>query len=186
MNKNNFLWIFNRIVCEIKMRFHNEYSLPNFFRSELGINIGSGCRIIGKRFHMFGSEPYLIEIGNRVTIAEDVKFITHDGGASILRDQLPDINVFGRIVIRDNCFIGVNSILMPNITIGPNSVVGAGAVVTKDVPPNTIVAGVPARVIMSIDEYKAKLQAKGFVISEHDPVKRRDEILAHLNSSATD
>lgn len=185
MNIKDLRRIFNRVVCELKMRFHNEYTLANFFRNEFGINIGSGCRIIGKRFHMFGSEPYLIEIGNRVTIAEDVKFITHDGGASILRDQLPDINVFGRIVIRDNCFIGVNSILMPNITIGPNSVVGAGAVVTKDVPPNTIVAGVPARVIMSIDEYKAKLQVKGFVIGEHDPGKRKNQILAHLNGSAT-
>ena len=74
----------------------------------------------------------------------------------MFREEIPDLNVFGKIEIKDNCFIGINSIIMPNVTIGPNAVVGAGAVVTKDVPANTVVAGVPARVICSADEYKEK------------------------------
>jgi len=60
---------------------------------------------------------------------------------------------FNRITIKDNCFIGARAIIMPGVTIGPNSVVGAGAVVTKNVPPNSVVAGVPAKVMMSVNDY---------------------------------
>ena len=56
-------------------------------------------------------------------------------------------------IIEDNCFIGARAIIMPGVTIGPNSVVGAGAVVTRNVPPDSVVAGVPAKVITSVDCY---------------------------------
>lgn len=59
-----------------------------------------------------------------------------------LRDPM-----IGRILMEPNSFVGANAVVMPNVIIGEGAVVGAGAVVTKDVPPWTIVAGVPARVI---------------------------------------
>jgi serine acetyltransferase len=68
---------------------------------------------------------------------------------------VPNLNLFGKIDI-DNYFIGFDAILMPNITIGPNSVVGDGSVVTKDIPSNMVVAGVPARILCRVDEYKEK------------------------------
>jgi acetyltransferase-like isoleucine patch superfamily enzyme len=178
---SRLLWILYRIKIEMLMRISDEYTIAELFRKYQGIRIGKRCRIIGRRFSMFGSEPYLVEIGDNVTIAEDVKFITHDGGVAILRDKVPDLNVYGKIIIRDNCFIGVNSVLMPNITIGPNTVVGAGAVVTRDVPPNTIAAGVPAKVIMSTEEYFEKAVSKGLVIATHDGLERMQEILKHVN-----
>jgi carbonic anhydrase/acetyltransferase-like protein (isoleucine patch superfamily) len=55
--------------------------------------------------------------------------------------------------VLDNCFVGVNSILMPGVTVGPNSIVGAGSVVTRDVPARSVAAGVPARVLCTLDEY---------------------------------
>lgn len=55
--------------------------------------------------------------------------------------------VFLDTIIEPNCFIGCNSIIMPGVTVGPNAIVAAGSVVTRDVPPNTIVAGNPAKVI---------------------------------------
>lgn len=171
----------SRLKMNIAIHFYDEYTLPEFYRKVQGVKIGRHCRIIGKRVSMFGSEPYLVEIGDHVTITEDVKFITHDGGVGVLRDQTPNLNVFGKIIIRDNCFIGVNSVLMPNITIGPNAVVGAGAVVTRDVPPNTVVVGVPAKVIMSTDEYRQKAIAKGLIIASQDNAKKKHEILRHLN-----
>jgi tetrahydrodipicolinate N-succinyltransferase len=67
---------------------------------------------------------------------------------------------FGPIIIRDNSFIGVNAIIMPSVVIGPSSVVGAGSVVTKDVPPNTVHAGNPARFICTYEEYLAKCRLK--------------------------
>jgi len=131
---------------------YNPYTVEKYYRKK-GYLIGKNNRIYT---HYFGTEPYLIKIGNHCTITSGVRFVTHDGGAWLFREEIPDLNVFGKIEIKNNCFIGLNSIILPNVTIGPNSVVGAGSVVTKDVPPNTIVAGVPAKVISSTEKYKKK------------------------------
>lgn len=122
----------------------------------LGVRIGEGCSIYTDP-HNFGTEPWLIEIGNNVTLGQGVLLITHDGTSRLFRDRLPGMspfgNRFGTIVIRDNCFIGDNAILLPGIEIGPDSAVGAGSVVTRTVPPRTVVAGNPARPIKGLDEY---------------------------------
>ena len=125
-----------------------------------GLQIGDDCRLMG--MPNFGSEPYLISIGRHVTISTRVSFINHDGGTWVFRDQpeYRDVIKFGRIVIFDNCFIGSGATLMPGISIGPNSVVAAGAVVTQSVPPGTVVGGVPARVLMTVKEYAAKSLAQ--------------------------
>jgi acetyltransferase-like isoleucine patch superfamily enzyme len=94
-----------------------------------------------------GIEPYLVSIGDHVRIGRDVGFITHDGAAWVFRDRVPDLQVFGPIVIEDHCVIDRGSILCPGIRIGRNSVVSAGSVVITDIQPNTIVAGVPARAV---------------------------------------
>lgn len=148
--------ILSFIFNQLELFRYNEFTIENFFRKK-GLSIGKNNRIFIKNF---GSEPFLIRIGNHSTISGGVKFITHDGGTWIFRDEIPDLNVFGVIEIKDNCFIGLNSIILPNVTIGPNSVVGAGSVVSKDVPPNTIVAGVPAKVISSTENYKEKCLKK--------------------------
>ena len=118
-----------------------------------GLKIGADCRIFG--FSSFGSEPYLVSIGNHVTVSAGVAFLTHDGGTWVFRSRPEFANVirFGTIRVNDNCFIGTRAIILPNVVIGPNSVIGAGAVVTHDVPPNSVVAGVPARVVTSLEEY---------------------------------
>ena len=121
-----------------------------------GLQIGEGCTIRG--LPNFGSEPYLISIGKRVRIASRASLITHDGGTRVFREEpkYRDIIKYGRITIHDNCFLGYGCTIMPGVSIGPNSVVAAGAVVTKDVPPNTVVGGVPARVLMTLEEYAEK------------------------------
>ena len=100
----------------------------------------------------------LIFIGNNVRIASGVNFITHDVLHNVLNhlpEEMRGETVFrekkGKIVIGDNVFIGANSLIMYNVTIGSNVVIGAGSVVTKDLPDNSVCAGVPCRKIGSFD-----------------------------------
>lgn len=141
-----------RIQKAADLRHYNEYTIAEYLRKQ-GAQIGNGCSIISRDL---GTEPYLVKLGNHVTIAHGVKFVTHDGGAWIFREEVPDLQVFGPIVIEDNCTIGIDAILCPNIRIGPNSIVAAGSVVISDVPPNTIAMGVPARPFGSVGKYKEK------------------------------
>jgi len=140
------------IRSAVELRRYNEYTIAEYFRKQ-GAQIGNGCSIICRDL---GAEPYLVKIGNHVTIASGVLFVTHDGGAWVFREEVPDLQVFGPIVIEDNCTIGINAILCPNIRIGPNSIVAAGSVVISDVPPNTIAMGIPARPFGSVEKYKEK------------------------------
>lgn len=135
---------------------------PVEYAKRIGVELGHDVRLISIKPGMgtFGSEPYLIRIGNHVTIAGGVQFVTHDGGVRIFRDKEPDIDVFGPIVIGDNVFVGYGAILMPGITIGSNTVIGAGAVVTRDVPANSVAVGCPAKVLCSINEYYQSIKGK--------------------------
>ncbi len=121
-----------------------------------GLQIAEDCRLEGMPF--FGSEPYLVSIGKHVLISGKVVFVTHDGGTFVFRDapRYQKVIKYRRITVHDNCFIGYGAIIMPGVSIGPNSVVAAGAVVTKDVPPGTVVGGNPARILMTLDEYAEK------------------------------
>jgi acetyltransferase-like isoleucine patch superfamily enzyme len=89
-------------------------------------------------------------IGSRVTIAQRVTLITSSGASPSRIRAILGTDV-GPIVIKDDAWIGAGVVVLPNITIGEGAVVGAGAVVTKDVPPYTIVVGVPAHPIKRID-----------------------------------
>lgn len=123
---------------------------------KLGLKIGNNSEIYSSV--SFGSEPYLISIGNFVRISEGVKLITHDGGMWVLRNmkKLENADYFGKIKIGNNVHIGMNVIVMPGVTIGDNVVIGCGAIVTKNIPSNSVAVGVPAKVIESIDEYYEK------------------------------
>lgn len=108
------------------------------------------------------SEPELVKIHNNVHVAAGVKFITHD----IICDMFnrhPKYKKYapwpfyrGTIEIKDNCMIGANSTLMYNTIIGPNVIIAAGSVITKNVPDGEIWGGVPARCIGYIDDLAKK------------------------------
>lgn len=145
----------------------------------LGVRIGVNSSIINGVLD-FGDEPWLVEIGNRVTITRGVVFLTHDGSSRIFRHLIPEGsrfgNRFGPIRVLDNSFVGVNAILLPGVSIGPNSIVGAGSVVTNDVPAETVAAGNPARILSSLDEYSRRYRDRMIPIEATDRMHLRSEL----------
>jgi acetyltransferase-like isoleucine patch superfamily enzyme len=159
-----------RIIQKLKLRYGSQETVIRTLRA-MGMRVGERCRIYTTRF---GTEPWLIRLGEHVGIAPDVTFVTHSAN-TVLQDKYDSLTDFGKIDIRDNCYIGVNATILPNVTIGPNSVVGACSVVTKDVPPETVVAGNPARPICTLAEYEQK------AVSRHlDIPKDREKARAFL------
>ena len=111
---------------------------------KLGIRIGERCRV---RTLDFSTEPYLIEIGDHVAIAAGTQFITHDGATWVFEDDVDGGGIFGKIVIGNNVFVGINCIILSNTTIGDNCIVGAGSVVRGHFPENSVIAGNPAQIV---------------------------------------
>ena len=111
-------------------------------------------------------------MGRNVRITRGVVILTHGADWHVLRNVYRDPFVCGsagKVVIGDNVFIGMNSIILKGTTIGSNSIVGAGSVVTKSIPPLSVAAGNPARVVMDLETYY---------------LKRRDEILNEAKEDA--
>lgn len=146
---------------------------PIEYARAIGVSIGEDCRLLGLTTGTFGSEPYLVSLGNHVTVTSGVSFITHDGGVWVFRKDYPDIDVIAPITVGNNVFIGINSILMPGVSIGDDCVIGAGAVVTRDIPPGNVAVGVPARPIKLLDEYWQKVQKQAIYARSLEPHEKR-------------
>lgn len=103
------------------------------------------------------SRPYLLSIGEYTKITRGTVILTHDYSLSVLRRVYGEWIGEGRHTkIGKNCFIGINSIILMGAQIGDNVIVGAGSVVHGNIPDNVVIAGNPARVICTLDEYYQK------------------------------
>lgn len=153
-------------------------SLTTYYRY-IGANIGEECSFVGRNIS-FSSEPYLITLGNHVRVSFDVAFVTHDGGTHVLRKKYPNASTYGKITVGDNVFIGARSIIMPNVRIGNNCIIGAGSLVTKDVADNSVVGGIPAKKICSIEEYEEKHRDELMFIADFPYEKKKNILLEHF------
>lgn len=144
------------------------------YAKHIGVKFGKGCRI---RTKFFGSEPYLIEIGDWVQITTGVRFLTHGGGWT-LREKYPNFDCFGKIKIGNNVYIGINSIILPGVIIGNDVIIGAGSVVTKSVLSGTIVAGNPAKVIGDMSSYEKKILPYNLNSKLYDPVYKKKFLMS--------
>jgi len=148
-----------------------------------GARIGFTCDLVTDVIN-FGTEPYLIRMGNEVTVTSGVKFITHDGSTRLFRKRFPSMNKYGNlfapIIIGNNCFIGINAILLPGTVLGDDTIVGAGAIVKGEFPSNSVIASVPARRLFSVDEYIDKIQNNMIPLQAKNREALRQELIAHF------
>ena len=143
------------IYGRIKRKLYYIFA-PMKYAQLAGVNFRGGVHLYG---HVsWGTEPWIITIGNNVHITNGVRFITHDGGTLLFREQVPDLEITKPIIIGNDVYIGNNVLILPGITVGNKVVIGAGAVVTHDIPDNSVAVGVPARRIKTTDEYFEKIQ----------------------------
>lgn len=148
-----------------------------------GMKVGENLYVQG--IPNFGSEPFLIEMGDNVTIAEGISFINHGGDGRVTKriEKYKDGRTFGRIKIGNNTFIGKGTILLPGVSIGSNCIVGSLSVVSSSVPDNTVYAGAPAKFICTIDQYGEKLLANNTVYPlelEADRPKLNEYLIKNL------
>lgn len=154
-----------KLLFELNKRYHEELEVRRLFSQLTGIEVEKTFRL---------RPPFYTDFGKNIRVGKNV-FINHcctfmDRGGITLEDGVligPKVNlitinhpleplrrhstVSKPIVIKKNAWIATGATILPGVTIGENSVVAAGAVVTKDVLPNTVVAGVPAKVIKVIE-----------------------------------
>lgn len=116
-----------------------------------GLSIGKNVEIISD-FFFDPSHCFLITIGNNCTICPNVRLIAHDASTK----KYLGYTKIGKIIIEDNCFIGDSTIVLPNVRIGENSIIGAGSVVTRDIPKNKVATGSPAKILCDLQEFKNK------------------------------
>jgi acetyltransferase-like isoleucine patch superfamily enzyme len=143
-----------------------------FLRQKGRLNsIGQNCRInLGANI----TNPEYVRLGNNVTLS-DCTLLGHDGVIGVLNMAYGvKLDSVGKIDVKDNVFIGHGAIILPGVTIGPNAVVAAGAVVTKDVQPGDIVGGVPARPISRMDALVKRLQEETELLPWADIIKKRE------------
>ena len=104
------------------------------------------------------AEPWLVSLGDNVFVGTGVSFITHNMANCVFNneDGTNYIPQTGKITVHNNVFIGANATILSGVEIGSNVIIAAGAIVTKDVPDNSVVAGAPARVIGDYQSQKDK------------------------------
>ena len=117
-----------------------------------GMKVGKDTHIYSCR-NFDGGWPWLIEIGDRVTISTNVTILGHDASTNVVGCGTR----LGRVVIGSNVFIGTGATILCNTRIGDDVVVGAGSVVTRDLPAGGVYAGCPARRICSTEEYRDRM-----------------------------
>lgn len=139
-----------------KLNSHNKTVIGNIFPLEL-VKVGNYTYGM-LNVKSWGSENEGLEIGNYVSIASDVIFIlggnhytktitTYPFKVMYFNETIPEALSKGKIIIEDDVWIGMNSLILSGVKIGKGAVIGAGSVVSKDIPPYAIAVGNPCKVI---------------------------------------
>lgn len=134
---------------DLLYRLRADHTTENLIKK--GLKVGKNF----KRLNGVILDPahcWLITIGDNVSMGPNSHILAHDGTTCL---ELGYAKI-GRVNIGNNVFIGASSIILPNVTVGDNVIIAAGSVVVRDLAPNGVYAGNPAKLIMSYDEYMNK------------------------------
>ncbi|MEM3698129.1 MAG: acyltransferase [Candidatus Bathyarchaeia archaeon] len=140
VGKNVIIWNYVVIGDYTKIGFGTR--IGSFCDIGKNVVIGEKCNV---QTHVTISNGCII--GNNVFIAPNCTF---------LNDKFPQSEHLTPPILKDDVIVGGCSVILPNVTIGESAVIAAGSVVTKDVPPKSVVMGIPAKPIMTREEYEAK------------------------------
>lgn len=145
-------------ICSFIACFIRKTLSPIKYAKHLGVNLGKNVTFYGMKTGMFSTEPWLITKGDNCHITANCTFVTHDGGTLILRKEVPDLELTAPINIGNDVYIGVNTTILSGTKIGNRCIIGACSLVKGNFPDNSVIAGVPAKVIKTVDEYLEKAQ----------------------------
>ena len=136
-----------------------------------GLVIGKNVEI-EKGCSLDPSFPWLITVGDNVTMAPEVRILAHDASMKYANGKTK----LGRVTIGDNVFIGTKTVVLPGVTIGSNVVIGAKSLITKDVPDNCVVCGVPAKIVRTFDNFRVKNEVYFNECIQIDSVRIRKDL----------
>lgn len=149
---------------------------PVSYARKIGVELRGRVTIYGSSYAMFSSEPYLVTLGDNVYISIGASFVCHDGSTLPFRKDTPDLELAGEVRVGNNVFIGMGALILPNVIIGNNCIVGANSVVTRSVPDGSIVAGNPARLVSTTEDFLLRAQKKSLKIGH---LSGKEKVLAY-------
>lgn len=156
--------IFRQLIHSIS-KLYNISSSERYisFLKKQGVSIGNNVIFREPRSTRIDlSRPCLVTIGNDVDINTHFTIMTHDFGNFVFRNLFSDyVNSSGTVSIGNNIYFGTQVTILKGVSIGDNCIIGAGSIVTKDIPANSVAAGCPCRVICTIEEYYQKRKKQG-------------------------
>lgn len=166
---NLFDKIFERYIQHKRTKSSEAYC--NYLRS-LGIKIGQRTILKPKSCHIDTTRPSLVTIGEDVFMNTNFTLLTHDFVTGVFRSVFSDlVPSSGKVTIGNNVRFGVNVMVLKGVTIGDNCFIGAGSIVTKDIPANSIAVGNPCKVVCTLEDYYKKRYGKSL-----------DEAIEYVNS----
>ena len=163
--ENKIAWkktktIFRRLFTLIlqNVSFFVPWPLRSYLHRARGVKVGRNV-FIGSLVMLDEAYPEYIAVEDNVQISAGAKIVAHDSSfKNVFAGRVP--TYIAPVILKQNAYIGSGAIILPGVTVGESAIVGAGAVVTSDVPSRAIVAGVPAKVVGTIEKSVEKFLSK--------------------------
>lgn len=177
------------LLKKIGRRYYDGNEAFNNMLRKQGAKIGKNVQIVDRKNFLY--EPWyadLITLNDEVVVSAGVRFVNHDSSYANVAGDLP--TKYGKIVIGKKSYIGVNSVILPGVKIGENCLIGAGSIVNKNIPSNTVAAGNPIKIIYTIEEgvkkYKQRTKKTNDLIGYIDLGGSYSQMLEKYGRATTD